>query len=461
MHRKIETERQVVLTTSGRTNKTNKKMFFLLLLTLAAAQNSAIENVAEFNALKTLFFNLNCTAPRCPVFNYTSPCPELVPPDALECANGNVVTIRLQSGPAPTLTGLIHGPSLAALTRLTELFLFNHTLTTIPTQIGRLTALTMLTLSVLSLTGTVPSEVGNLSNLVDLRLSINQLDGTLPALNRLTKLTRLRTNVNRLDGPLPAMPTTLRELLLSDCNFTALPPNLSGLTLLTGLNVVRNNFVGMPPNLTFSNLSCALQNVSAGETNCFDCPASGTLGDCFCFPKNAAKCDPAATTSRPTSMTTALPLMTSAADITLSPITFAPSPVSTTISPTTSANFSPSSSPSPSSTSTTSSNALPIPPSTDDGSWVVGVIVGGAVLAVLLVGLVIFCIFRCRRGQKASNNNSPAAAEMKQQLPPTDAQAQPDQSNYAMIPGSNYDHGHLDVDSSDYGHGRVDVDNAA
>jgi hypothetical protein len=90
----------------------------------------------------------------------------------------------------------------------------------------------------------------------------------------------------------------------------------------------------------------------------------------------------------------------------------------------------------------------------------VGVIVGGVVLAVLLVGLVIFCIFRCRRGQKASNN-SPAAAEMKQKLPPTDAQAQPDQSNYGMIPGSNYDHGHLDVDSSDYGHGRVDVDNAA
>jgi hypothetical protein len=242
--------------------KNEQKMFFFLsVLTLAAAQNSAIDNAAEFNALKTLFLNLNCTAPRCPAFSITSPCPELVSPDALECANGNVVNIRLQSGPAPTLTGAIHGTSLALLTRLTELFLSNHTLTTIPTQIGRLTALTMLTLSILSLTGTVPSEVGNLINLVDLRLSINQLDGTLPALNRLTKLTRLRTNGNRLDGPLPAMPTTLRELLIGFCNFTALPPNLSGLTLLTALAADRNNFVGAPPVLNFSNLSsCTLQS---------------------------------------------------------------------------------------------------------------------------------------------------------------------------------------------------------
>jgi hypothetical protein len=82
----------------------------------------------------------------------------------------------------------------------------------------------------------------------------------------------------------------------------------------------------------------------------------------------------------------------------------------------------------------------------------VGAIIGGAVFVVLLVGLVVFCIFRRRRVQKASDD----AAEMKQELPPS-GQPQPEHSNYAVIPGSNYDHGNFGVDSSDYGHGRVDV----
>jgi hypothetical protein len=371
----------------------------------------------------------------------------------------------------PRLTGAIHGPSLTALTRLTELFLFNHTLTTIPTQIGRLTALKLLSLSLLSLAGTVPSEVGNLINLEELRFSFNELDGTLPAFDKLTKLARLRTNNNSLDGPLPAMPTTLRELLVANCDFTALPPNLSALSLLTALTATQNNFIGAPPVLTFSNLSiCTLQNAAGAETNCFDCPANGMIGRCFCSPKNAAKCDPTTaptttTMSAPTTTTTTTSRPSTTTTTTTTILVVAATKTTTTTIPSTTTATN-STAPNRTVTvvignTTTATALLATTTSTSSSAdlepWVVGVIIGGVALAVLLVGLIIFCIFRRRRVQKASDS-SPAAAEMKQNLPPTDAQL----SNYAVIPGSsNYDHGHPDVDSSDYGHGRVAVDDAA
>ncbi len=67
-------------------------------------------------------------------------------------------------------------------------------------------------------------------------------------------------------------------------------------------------------------------------------------------------------------------------------------------------------------------------------------IVGGAVLALILVGLAVFFLLKRRRAQKpaaASNNN---AAELKQ----------PQQSNYAAInvaPPREYNDGRIDLDS--------------
>jgi hypothetical protein len=44
--------------------------------------------------------------------------------------------------------------------------------------------------------------------------------------------------------------------------------------------------------------------------------------------------------------------------------------------------------------------------------WILGVIVGGALLALLLIGLAVFFLLKRRRAQE------PAAAELKQQAPP-------------------------------------------
>jgi hypothetical protein len=65
------------------------------------------------------------------------------------------------------------------------------------------------------------------------------------------------------------------------------------------------------------------------------------------------------------------------------------------------------------------------------------VIVGGAVLALILIGVAVFFLLKRRRAQKPASNNS--AAELKQP-----------QSNYAAInvaPPKEYDDGRIDLDS--------------
>jgi len=114
----------------------------------------------------------------------------------------------------------------------------------------------------------------------------------------------------------------------------------------------------------------------------------------------------------------------------------------------------------------------------------VGVIVGGAVLALLLVGVAIgYSIKRRARAQEAPDDN-PSAAEMKQQSSyaaidvaaprdydqgrldsnddDDDDDQQPAQANYAVIPGPaksarDYDSGRVDgaAAASDYAVGRL------
>jgi hypothetical protein len=83
--------------------------------------------------------------------------------------------------------------------------------------------------------------------------------------------------------------------------------------------------------------------------------------------------------------------------------------------------------------------------------WIVGVIIGGAVLALILVGVAPVCIIK-RRGARKVPANNPAAAEMN--LQPL--------STYAVIPAksSQYDNGRMkNIDgvaaASEYNIGRL------
>jgi hypothetical protein len=173
----------------------------------------------------------------------------------LTCHNGTVNRIYLEN-----LQGVIDGPALGALTGLTFLELQGVMVTGLPTQIGRLSALTYLAITYSLLNGTVPSEIGTMSSLNTLTLNNNKLTGTLPALDKLTQLTALITAENRgLGGSIPALPLKMRDFKVQNCAFTALPPNLSALTGLQFLVAIRNKLVGAPPVVPPLLALCSLQ----------------------------------------------------------------------------------------------------------------------------------------------------------------------------------------------------------
>jgi hypothetical protein len=349
----------------------------LLALGLVAAQ---LER-GQYTALRTLLTGLGCTLPQCTLLNFTA---NVACPNGIVCTGGRVTRLTFDS--RLKLTGSIDGTSLGVLTDLQFLNLNGFPLTTIPTQIGRLVALTQLNLFEVELTGTVPSQVGNLRNLTALIVHSNKLTGTLPALEMLTKLTELDTRNNvGLVGSMPALPRSLRQLNVQACSFTALPPNLSALTALTSLYVNQNKLSGPPP-VVPSSLKvggCVLQG-SLTETNCFDCPATASdmLGNCTCARNTACASVPTTT-----SIVSFAPTATASATMT----------ATSAVPPSESSNV-----------SAEMSALSSVEP------WVIGVIVGGAVLALLLVGVVVGCLVKRRRAQQAVATKANNAAELKQ-----------------------------------------------
>jgi hypothetical protein len=402
-------------------------LMIVSLLALAAAQIDE----AQHRAVRAIWADLNCSPPRCPDFAVDQLCPS-----SLACSGGLVRQIEFSSG----LTGSINGAALGVLTGLTVLRLgfLSLALSTIPTQVGRLTALTALVLERSALTGTVPSEIGNLTNLTTLIVQDNSLTGTLPALETLTRLTYLDAGGNAdLGGKMPALPTSIRSAFLDFCSFTALPPNLSTLNALALFFVHNNKLFGPPPLLPLSVGECSLQRKD--DTNCIDCLANG---QCECTPKpNVIECTPLPTTTTVTA--TSSSATGTSQSVTVVVATAQPALTTTAITssigdiPNTTATF-------PLSASGDFESSSP---------GTLGAIIGGAALAVVLIviGLAVFLLLKRRHRRRHAGDS---AAEAKQALPP--------QSNYAAIalPPRNYDNGRLAVDEhagspSEYSIGRL------
>jgi hypothetical protein len=250
----------------------------------------------QYDAVQSVLVGFSCTAdPLCKgdQFSPADECPGNIP---FACSNdGLVVSLKLGG----SLTGSLNGSALGLLTGLTNLDLSEfHVASTIPTQVGRLTALTALNLQSSAFIGTVPTQFNNLVDVWFLSLRTNLLTGSLPALDRLTKLQTLHCDDNvGLGGNMPALPVSLKELSVSNCSFTKLPPNLSALTALEVVQAFQNKLVGPVPVLPSGGTLalCNLQLNNRLETNCLDCGDGTTSGPCNCV--SNVLCASAATTN--------------------------------------------------------------------------------------------------------------------------------------------------------------------
>lgn len=144
-------------------------------------------------------------------------------------------------------------PELGRLTALTTLSLYGNQLTgAILPELGRLSQLTVLSLSHNQLTGPIPVELGELAKLTHLVLDFNRLTGAIPAeLSQLVNLNYLDLSVNRLTEAIPAelgQLVNLNYLDLSSNDLTGpIPRELGQLVNLEELDLGNNSLIGPIP----------------------------------------------------------------------------------------------------------------------------------------------------------------------------------------------------------------------
>jgi hypothetical protein len=219
---------------------------------VATVASQAVPEVQRA-ALMTVYRGLGCLdTPLCPSIPPGSAC-VATSNNALQCDNTGVTRLDLRNAGFPF--GATIATQIGLLTRLIWIYLHNdggrspYLVSTIPSQIGRLSLLHELSISNQLIEGTLPSTLSSMTTLGLLYLTNNKLAGVVPALND---------------------------------------------TKLTYFDLRRNFFVGPPPSLPASSLKgCEIQG--QGDTNCFDCQAQEI---CTCAMKMCTT--PTTTTTMPT-----------------------------------------------------------------------------------------------------------------------------------------------------------------
>ena len=165
---------------------------------------------------------------------------------------GNLSSLEILSLAGNELTGGVP-KELGNLTSLTKLSLiFNQLGGTIPKEFGNLSNLRELHLNSMGLEGNIPPELGNLINLFELKINSNNLTGAIPSeLGNLTRLSNLFAQWNDLTGTIPdelGNLTNLRILNLFNNQLAGSIPNeLGNLTSLTSLLLSLNQLTGSIP----------------------------------------------------------------------------------------------------------------------------------------------------------------------------------------------------------------------
>ena len=163
------------------------------------------------------------------------------------CTGGAVANLALRGN---GLTGTLPS-SLGRLSALTNFNLaVNQIGGSVPASLASLTMLTQLWLVSNALSGTIPPELGALTRLETLRFDFNAMSGTLPdSLGLMTRLTWLDVDAgNTFSGTLPASYsalTNLNTLYLDGLRLTGtLPESYSRLTLLEIFELDHNMLSG-------------------------------------------------------------------------------------------------------------------------------------------------------------------------------------------------------------------------
>lgn len=139
---------------------------------------------------------------------------------------------------------------IGKLTNLTELNLSINHLTLLPAEIGKLTNLRELNLSSNKLSW-LPAEIGQLVNLTRLDISYNKLSSLPEEIGQLKKLISLWVNENQLTDVPKELGhlTNLSEMILRGNRLTSVPKELDQLRNLYGLWLNENQLTTIPKEL--------------------------------------------------------------------------------------------------------------------------------------------------------------------------------------------------------------------
>ena len=160
---------------------------------------------------------------------------------------GNLINLSQFEMSKGTVKGTIPS-TIGLMTALKILSLRYNSLTgSIPTEIGGLTSLVTFDASDNKLSGSIPSTIGGLTTLVYLKLPLNSLAGTIPSsMSKLTRLAQFDFSDNKLTGTIDnIMMPNMQEILIPRTSLAGtIPSSISTLSQLLKLDL-NNNYLTM------------------------------------------------------------------------------------------------------------------------------------------------------------------------------------------------------------------------
>jgi hypothetical protein len=318
--------------------------------------------------------------------------------------------------------------NVSRLTRLENLFINdNPNLAASLADMSTMSAMTSLYVHNSSTTGSL-DDITGLTQLVELGVSRSKITGSLPwALGRLSLLAYVYADRLGLTGTLPSelFRLPLEDLYLGGNALTGTVPTwISSLSKLKQLGLSGNSFVSAPN----------LANLSLDECyfwdSCFPC---ASLNNANCTKECSSRdCSITTTTAAATTTTTTTTTTTASSSMSTMLMTML-----TTWTPTSPSALSTTSS---SSSSLTGANDFVTPASDFDVATVAGA-AGGGVVALVLIGVVLFCWCRARKSKnpETTPDVSPPSDYSRISLPPRmDGSGSSDSVSLASAPTSAY-----------------------